>query len=382
MLIVACDPLMPKPLPYLGETMHNEVSVIIPVGPRHERISKRAVASVEAQSIRCFPIVVNDLNGRGPGWARNRGIELAGTSFVIFLDADDQLMPTFAEQCLKAWKPDHYVYTDWYQPNEERISTHTHAPEACQVWRFNEYFHLITALVPTDAARDTMFDESIKIGGEDRAFWYALTRGGCCPIAVHEPLCMYEFGGKGRRSAKLRADTDELVRQRKLIKEKYGGIEMTCSSCSNEPIADTKIKNHDKPGEFTFDRTDGPYLMKLDTFVEVINPNRNAKIGRGTGYKYPRIGPRDRLYVDSRDARSMPSVFRVIAPESIPELRSLPTQTKQQQNREQHRNPQNAMLNNALGGGVRASLIPASAIPAATQPDYNKVIDLMQGALA
>jgi len=362
--------------------MNHEVSVIIPVGPRHERISERAVASVESQSIQCVPIVVNDINGHGPGWARNRGIEIAETSFIIFLDADDRLMPTFAEQCLMAWKPDHYVYTDWYQPNEDRISTHISAPEACQVWRFNKHFHLITALVPTDAVRDTMFDESIKVGGEDRAFWYALTRKGCCPIAVHKPLCVYEFGGEGRRSAKLQADTDELVRQRKLIREKYGGIKMACSSCSNEPIADTKIKDHDKPGEFYFDRTDGPYLIKLDTLVDVINPNRNNKIGRGTGYKYPRIGLGDRLYIDGRDARSMPTVFRVVEPENIPELRSLPTQIKQQQKQVQHRNPQNAMLNNALGGGVLVNLVPASAIPAATVPDYDKVIDLMQGALA
>jgi glycosyltransferase involved in cell wall biosynthesis len=115
------------------------VSVIIPVGPGHENRVRDALDSLEAQTFRKWEAIVvwdcdtgvkaigstvdNDkfsiivaanirpeiraiaksypyihhwtTDKQGPGYARNRGAEIARAPFLVFLDADDTLYPTF-----------------------------------------------------------------------------------------------------------------------------------------------------------------------------------------------------------------------------------------------------------------------------------------------
>jgi len=67
------------------------VSVIIPYSPAHTpaRMLEEAKRSVRQQSVSTEIIVIKDTEQRGPAWARNQGLETAGTRFVSFLDADD-----------------------------------------------------------------------------------------------------------------------------------------------------------------------------------------------------------------------------------------------------------------------------------------------------
>ncbi len=70
-----------------------KVSVIIPTHNRPELL-KRAVASVEAQTYRDFElIVIEDIDSKGGGWARNQGIKKAQGKFIAFLDDDDEWLP-------------------------------------------------------------------------------------------------------------------------------------------------------------------------------------------------------------------------------------------------------------------------------------------------
>src|SRR5690242_3071847 len=95
-----------------------DLSIVIPIGPYHRDIVSRAVASVEAQTLPCHIITVEDTEGHGAGWARNQGLKRVTSPYVAFLDADDTLEPRFAQLCfevLRLVQGRRYVYTNWYE---------------------------------------------------------------------------------------------------------------------------------------------------------------------------------------------------------------------------------------------------------------------------
>ena len=101
-----------------------QVDVIIPLYNKESTV-KRAIESIQRQTFTDWNIiavndgstdksadVVNRLNeakiklihqeNKGPGAARNRGIELAESEYVAFLDADDEWLPEYLENSIKA----------------------------------------------------------------------------------------------------------------------------------------------------------------------------------------------------------------------------------------------------------------------------------------
>lgn len=75
--------------------------IVVPVGPGHEDIYKRAVESVRMASMDKGPFkeigmrLIDDSNGElGRSKARNQGVEEADADYLFFLDADDVLHPS------------------------------------------------------------------------------------------------------------------------------------------------------------------------------------------------------------------------------------------------------------------------------------------------
>lgn len=128
------------------------ISVVIPVGPGHEKELINALDSLEAQTLRKWEAIVVDdtattdyskvpdfkeslilkaypyirlvtikeldssyhYKQMGAGFARNRGVELARAPLILFLDADDTLHPQALEKMLAKWNSTGMaVYTDY-----------------------------------------------------------------------------------------------------------------------------------------------------------------------------------------------------------------------------------------------------------------------------
>ena len=70
--------------------------MIIP-SHRSQQTLPRTLRSLEvaAKGLDIETIVVEDADGRGPSWARNRGLDKAKGDVVFFCDADDTVRPDF-----------------------------------------------------------------------------------------------------------------------------------------------------------------------------------------------------------------------------------------------------------------------------------------------
>lgn len=225
----------PKPLRSWPVRHHQRpvVSVIIPVGPGHAQYVTDALDSLVAQTMPDWEAhVVNDTGERltllghpfvqlhnttgrgGAGFARNVGLSYARAPLVLFLDADDVLVPRALEVMLKAFvahQGARYIYSDWLQLIGEQLDGEMAprtVPEYSGAQWLNGMQHAVTALIPTDWARAVGgFDEQLP-AWEDWEFVCKLVSGGHCGARVAAPLLIYRMHtGQRRRAADGQEDT-------------------------------------------------------------------------------------------------------------------------------------------------------------------------------
>jgi len=199
---------------------HPVVSIVIPVGPGHTAYVIDALDSVQAQTmVEWEAIVVNDtgaplhlpghpwttvwevnrLEGddvrrMGAGGARNWGLDRARAPFVLFLDADDVLSPDTLELLLRAHidSGGRYAYLDCKELQDEtRLDGVYRVHEAADYdarRMLRQLYHAVTALIPTDWARDVGgFDEHLT-AFEDWDFYAKLAKEGYHGVRVPHPL--------------------------------------------------------------------------------------------------------------------------------------------------------------------------------------------------
>lgn len=205
------------------------VSVVIPVGPGHERLVLDALDSLNAQTFRWWEaIVVNDTDaplpwtpswarvvttggGRGAGAARNAGMDVARGRLFLFLDGDDYLQPKALELMVDAWtKVKGFIYTDWFKQESGEVY---HAPDwdGCESV-LRQLPWSVTCLYPREAWVDSGgFDEALP-AWEDWDFAIRVVRAGYCGTRLGVPLLHYRIGSGTRREAGF-ADRDVLKGQ-------------------------------------------------------------------------------------------------------------------------------------------------------------------------
>lgn len=265
------------------------VSVVIPVGPGHKEKLIDALDSLEAQTFRQWEAIVvwdgykesewfdsfkksypyiRELGtpSLGPGAARNAGVKIARAPLILYLDADDYLVPETIEKMVQVYhETQAAVYSDHIgmayidDPNQldprlrERIYQRDddnwtvmgyvnaeydcpraqHQPDLERPYIWN----LITTLFPKEWHYEIGgFDETMTTW-EDVDYWWRMARRGKCFIKIPEELVVYRFytGHRRELGVSLQQDRAKYVEAMGYIASKYEGSEiMACSSCGQK----------------------------------------------------------------------------------------------------------------------------------------------------
>lgn len=242
------------------------VSVVIPVGPDHERLLIDALDSLVAQNfIYWEAIVVNDTGRewtdgygspvwgapfarvvktggtKGAGAARNLGAKIARGQTLLFLDADDYLMPNALMRMWKAFQQtgmESIIYTDWYRddsekPGQSELKLYESEDFKCADV-LGKMRHAVTALIPIDAfEKINGFDESM-MGWEDWDLYIALQTTGICSYRLPEPLFAYRFRAGKRREDAFGNQTELLKKIHDKWIDYYEGTK-TMAGCAKCP---------------------------------------------------------------------------------------------------------------------------------------------------
>lgn len=231
------------------------VSVIIPCSPPHEKYLVDALDSLEAQTFRKWEaIVITDgfrvsketLNahpfanfvegdGRGAGAARNLGATLAKGSRLLFLDADDYLMPEALQDMMDMQAvQNEAMYSDYYglaeihgelAPGIELVNTNPKTNLSLLKYRASKFnkekafkqpenppyvWNNITTLIWKHWHEQIGgFDESLP-SWEDVDYWWRMARAGIGFHRISRPLMIYRFHTGTRRQEGLER-WDELL---------------------------------------------------------------------------------------------------------------------------------------------------------------------------
>jgi glycosyltransferase involved in cell wall biosynthesis len=270
-----------------------ELSIIIPVGPGHEDDLRTALDSVEAQHFRNWEVVVVFDTGnqyypeilraypyikpfftegkRGPGYARNRGAEIARGKFLLFLDADDFLNPSepnaLGEMLEAFWETGNGIYsahigratvsTEYAQIADKENRLMAFNEEIGQAYILNhgiEYdcekaqleprdgldkpyiWNLISTLIPTQWHFSIGgFDENMPTW-EDWDYWLRMAKAGYCFTRIQKPFLIYNYISGTRRETGLQIWTDVL----EYLQEKHKELEHMPCGCGSKKRAGTE----------------------------------------------------------------------------------------------------------------------------------------------
>ena len=326
-----------------------DVTVITPIAPHHQELFPRCRASVEQQTVAVRHLHMVDHKKRGPGYIRNQLLKQVETEYVVFLDADDYLEPTFVEECLDVVEPHGYVYTNWWEGDTEKEMTDGEG--------WDKSWHLVTCLIHTDMVRIAGgFDETM-IAMEDTDLFLKFDGYAYCGIKVDKSLVNYTNDGKRSKDAR----NDKLIPG---IKRQLSGkyINMGCCSDKNNPTGARPAVGQKAPG---------------DVQVMALWQGNQVTGGAVTGRRYQRASRPMRLWVDPRDAKAAPHLYRVIPPKKKKSKKKPPTLPK----------PTPEQRGGAMTFGdmlVRAGVAelpkeaPLPVMPAILSPNFNKVNEIAQ----
>ena len=278
----------------------SDLTFIIPIGLNHQDVAQRAIDSVEAQTIPCQVITRVDTARRGPGALRNEMLRQVTTEFVSFLDADDWIESTFAEETIAAYMRaggNTYIFTDWIDGagrvieapcmnamDGHVLSTPDRKPYCGGTW------HPLTTLLPTAWARAVNgFDEQLP-AVEDTDMWLKMCTTFRCGTRLARPLFHYTPGGKRSHDFATGPDYDRVMGE---LTQRYGGK----MGCCGDATAIAKPIGEKQSG---------------DVLAMALWHGNRSEFGRVSKRHYPRLSFPRTAWVDPSDVSYSPNLWQMI----------------------------------------------------------------------
>lgn len=262
------------------------VSIIIPYAPYHSTIVEQAIAAAYSQSLPCEIIPVHDVDARGAGWARNRGVALSNSLFILCCDADDVLREDAIERMVASYQRNHYVYCDDFQGDS------LHQTPDCGAY-LDGTWHTVTALIPTAAFKAVGgFDESLP-AIEDLDLFLRLQAHGVCGVRCPHPLLRYTANGQRSKTFHQRPDH---IEQKQAVYQRWSGaakMSCGCGSAVSGVIPDGK--------------QDSDILV-----TALYTPMQKGGPVTGRLYPRPRGANSYQIWVDPRDADQRPDLWQPV----------------------------------------------------------------------
>jgi len=180
------------------------VSVVVPTRGRAGALA-RCVAALEAQTVPVEVVVVEDVEGRGPAWARNEGVRRARGEAVCFTDDDCEPEAGWVEALTAP------VLAGEAEAATGPVVIGADATAADRAWEaIVDYLQVRAAAPGTSspgfavtanlAARRSLlqgmpFDESFSAAaGEDRDWGERAARSGAAPVFVPAAVVVHRSG--------------------------------------------------------------------------------------------------------------------------------------------------------------------------------------------
>jgi GT2 family glycosyltransferase len=180
------------------------VSVVVPTRERPEALA-RCVAALEAQTVPVDVVVVEDIGGRGPAWARNDGVRRARGEVVCFTDDDCEPEAGWAEALVRPF------FAGKAEAATGPVAMGNGTTAADRAWEAIVRYLQVRATAPGTAspgfavtanlaARRSLlerlpFDESFPAAaGEDRDWGERAAREGAAPVFVPAATVTHRSG--------------------------------------------------------------------------------------------------------------------------------------------------------------------------------------------
>jgi GT2 family glycosyltransferase len=185
-----------------------QVSVVVPTRGRPEALA-RCVTALEAQTLTVEIVVVEDVEGQGPAWARNEGVRRARGEVVCFTDDDCEPEAGWVEALVAP------VLAGEAQATTGPVAIGDGATAADLAWEAIVNYLQVRAAAPGTASpgfavtanlaagRSLLdrlpFDESFPTAaGEDRDWGERAARSGAAPAFVPTAIVVHRSGMRVR----------------------------------------------------------------------------------------------------------------------------------------------------------------------------------------